>query len=438
MHLIRTLVFFLFTVQLYGADLPVWKEYSELKLSELTLKNGMRVVLKQTDDDEDEVIVRLVAMGGFASLTPEERASGELAPEIVLESGIGDFSADKLSALLYQKSIDFNLKIEPFTREIDASLSEEGLEILFDIINKTFVSPQLNQEALANVVKEKKNEWIRKGNDSCSNEFLNLISVNEAHALKSLCSKDLEKIDLSLSKKFFEEAFSNPEDFVCVIVGQFDLQNTKRLIDRYLASIPSKSVERKFLLPTYREAPKTTASKIQNLPNSSESIVRLGFPLQLKLDKKKLEQLELVCQIIEFRLRNTAKNRGYEAKGIDAWYEQPLYPSLEYPWISIQFHVDNKNIKTMTSTVLDELKTISKKGFTPEEIKLAAKFKKQGFELWKQSNDFWIVLLTNNYLWNWDPQNIVNKFDAAVMNKEELQEMVHSALPVEEYTLKLL
>ena len=54
------------------------QEYSDLKITELVLKNGMRVVLKHTDDDS-EISIRLAAAGGYAAMSADHRASGELA-----------------------------------------------------------------------------------------------------------------------------------------------------------------------------------------------------------------------------------------------------------------------------------------------------------------------------------------------------------------------
>lgn len=407
-------------------------EYSQLKLTELHLENGMRVILKQTDD-EDEVSVRLVALGGFSSLAPNDRASGELAAAIVMESGIENLSADKFSALLYNDSIEFNLKIEPFTRGIDASLPEESLATFFDIVNKTFTAPHFNSEAFIAVIAKKKCGIARKKDENRTNDILELISSDEKKALSPLKLKDLDGASLKKSKQFFEGSFANPADFICIIAGNFNIEKVKKLTSQYLANIPKKATTQKFSMPRYTQAPKSIATKVQNLPNSQESIVRLAFPLNLELDITKLEQLEIICQIIEIKLRNRVKSPEYNAKGVDIWYELPLYPSVEYPWMTIQFYVDNPHIKPVIAMVFEELKRLKSVGVSQDEIQLAAQMKKQSLDLWQHDNDFWIVLLSNYYLWGWDPQSLSQKFSGqTTLDLKEIQSMIRSSLSIEE------
>ncbi len=412
------------------------QEYPDLQMTELTLSNGMKVVLKYTDDDS-EISVRLAALGGYASVNSGERASGELAASIVIDSGIGDLCADKLSAYLYDHSIEFNLKIEPFMRGIDASLPEESLEAFFDLINQTFVAPKFCSKAFITSLEKKRSELARKGEESSINDILNLVSTQEQQALKPLKAADLDKADLEKAKQFFLSAFSNPADFVCVIAGDINIEKVKKLSVQYFSSIPARNTDQKFLLPSYNQAPKVIATRTQNLPYSKESLVRLAFPLQIKLDHIQLEQLELVCQIVEGRLRNIVKSHTYDAKGVDVWYELPLYPSLEHPWLTIQFHVENNHIQPTIDLVFEELKKMCRKGPSFEEIKLAAKIKRQSLQLWEHDNDYWIVLLSNHYLWGWNPEIIFDKFkNYAIMDPKEIHSAISKSLLIDEYTLR--
>lgn len=410
------------------------KEYSDLQMTELTLKNGMKVVLKHTDDDS-EICVRLSALGGYSSLDSDERPSGELAANIVIESGIGDLCADKLSAFLYDHSIEFNLKIEPFTRGMDASFPENSLDAFCSLVKKTFTAPNFSREAFVSVLAKKRIELAHKGEETSVDNILNLVSVHEKQALRRLRTKDLEKADFNKAKQFFSEAFSNPADFVCVIAGDIDVENAKKLAIQYFATIPSRNMDQKFVLPSYMKAPKVIAKRIQSLPKSDESLVRLAFPLQIKLDDVKLEQLELVCQAVETRLRNIVKSHSYDAKGVDVWYELPLYPSLEHPWITVQFHVGNDNIRPTIDLVLEELDQIWHKGLSLEEINLAVQIKRQSLQLWEHDNDYWIVLLSNQYLWGWDPKRIAEKFtNPTIIDPKEVHSTIRMALLMDEYT----
>ncbi len=413
------------------------REYSNLTMTEFTLKNGMRFILKHTDDDS-EICIRLVALGGYAATNPEDRISFELSPNLVMESGIGALSADKLSAFLYDHSLDFNLKVEPFIRSIDASLPEESLEPFFSLVNKTFTAPHFKSDAFDSVLAKKKSELAHKSATSSqysTHDILSLETIQEKQSLYPLCAKDLEKADFNKARQFFLHAFSNPSEFICVIVGNIDIEKTKKLSAQYFSSIPLKNSEKQFILPSYSAASKVVAIRTQNLPNSKESLVRLALPLQIHLDSTKLEQLELICQVVETRLRTLSKAHLSEIKRIDVGYELPLYPSLEHPWMTIQFHVDNNHTKTTLNWIVEKLRSVCKKGLSSNEIHLAAKIKQQSVQLWEHDNNYWIVLLSNYYLWGWNPLNIAEKFkNPLVINPKEIHSTLRTALLMDEYT----
>lgn len=409
------------------------EEYPNLQLTELTLKNGMRLVLKKTDDDS-EICIRLAALGGYAAANLEDRISGELAANLVMESGIGPLCPDKLSSFLYAHSIEFNLKIEPFVRSIDISFPEESLEPALSLITSIFTIPNFKKEAFPSVIAKKSSELTLKREPFASDDILHLETIPEKQFLYPLQVNNLEKANFNKARQFFLEAFSNPSDFVCVIAGNIDIEKTKKLSIEYFSALPFRNSERSFTLPRDCRENKEIAISTQPLLKTKESLVRVALPLQMQLDSDKLEQLEIICQLVETRLRNGVKSPSSSIKKIDVWYELPLYPSLKHPWMTIQFHAINNQIKPSIDWIFDELKSIDKKGVSAKEIHMASKVKQQSLQLWAHDNDYWIVLLSNYYLWQWKPHSIGEKFkNPVIINSREIDAILHKALLMNEY-----
>src|ERR1700722_9796284 len=97
------------------------EENNKTQTEQFYLKNGLKVILQPTDFEPDNLSLQLFSMGGFASYNSDLRPSARLAAEIAWESGIDDRTADQLSCDLYDDSIDFEIKIQPFDRFIEAS-----------------------------------------------------------------------------------------------------------------------------------------------------------------------------------------------------------------------------------------------------------------------------------------------------------------------------
>lgn len=403
------------------------KEYPALKMIEFTLQNGMRIVLKHTEDND--ISLRLVALGGYTSSSVEDRASAELAASTVIESGIGDLCTDKLSAFLYDKSIDYQLKIEPFTRVIEASFQEESTGALFTLIHQTFTNPKFSLEGFHSSKTKKKQDLLHK---STTDSLLSVINDNEKK-LSPLSIKSLDQADFRKAQEFFLKAFAKPNEFLCVIVGPIDFEAFKQLCVEHLACIENKKTSFQFSLLNFEKPSSTLIKRIHNLPNGQESMIRLGLPLQIHLNSTTTEQIEVICQILESRLRNRMRSQ-IETKSVDIWYELPFYPSLEHPWMTIQLHVYTPFIQKNIDIVLEEVQKLIQQGLTAEEVILATQIKRQGLKLWEQDNDYWIILLSNHYLWHWDPQSIMLKFkDPQLVDFKAIQNTLKQALLLETY-----
>ena len=85
---------------------PVVEESSvpELEITEWTLANGVRVVLKPTVFKDDEVLVQAFSPGGYSLSTLEEHMSASNADQMVALGGVGSFSMVDLQKRLAGKA----------------------------------------------------------------------------------------------------------------------------------------------------------------------------------------------------------------------------------------------------------------------------------------------------------------------------------------------
>lgn len=113
-----------------------------------------------------------------------------------------------------------------------------------------------------------------------------------------------------------------------------------------------------------------------------------------------------MCQIIEGRLRNEITNKMNLSYGVDVSYEFPVYPFLDNPWISIRFRCEEKTICSLKEIVLVELRRLQAKGATSEELMMIKKLEKGSQEFWLKDDFYWVTMLTNYYLWGWNPEKI--------------------------------
>lgn len=414
------------------------KYFSELDLTELTLKNGMKVILKPTQFEEGEVMVHLSALGGFSSLEPKDRASGQLSAQIAWESGLGDMSSDQLSVHLYDQSLEMVVNVKPFSRVIEANGNEDNLESMFKLINQIFKSHHFKKESYDKALVKARQAVNKMAQDTGNifEEAFKDINTHNLYALRPLSIKDIDRANYEISKQFYNESFTNPADFICVIVGDFNIEKMKKMIKDNLVINTDFNTESRVKKPPFFQFPKEVTTKVVPLPNYSDSLTRITYPISVPIDHEKIQKIELACQIIQTKIRKAVKPYIETTHGITVSYEYPLYPFQELPWLTIQFHGPKKLVNLLTKTVIAEIQLLRNTGPSQEEINTVMETLKKADAFWFRDNSFWVSALTNYYMWGWDPTAILNTHKSKDhFSQEDMKLVLQTYINWDDYTV---
>jgi len=421
-----------------SSDTDKIEDVSEGCLVQMKLSNGMTVWLKPTSFESDEIFIKLTALGGTAELPSKDRFSGELAAQIAWESGMGGFSSDQISVLLYEHSLEFVPKIQPFCRVIEGTSGKEGLEAFLKCTHMLFTQKNFSREGwkAAKIVSKTSLSKMACDYDLAYEAAFLSVNTQGFQALQPMSVEDLDKVDFDLAKAFFQRCFSNPQGFVCVIVGSFDIDSAKALVNHYLGSIPTEEPPFNFNQPEPAPFPPGITNKEIHLSQRPDSLTRLTFPLQISLNEKSIHQLAFMCQVIEARLRRVITQNMKLSYGIDVCYEFPLYPLLDNPWISIRFRCDNQLVDKLKQIVIHELKLFQDRGVTQEEMVEIKKLEAGSDDYWLRDNFYWMSMLTNYYLWKWDPEWIyLGSTETKDLNSKTIDELLKTSFSLKNYSI---
>lgn len=429
----RIVLTFLFGFSTLAADF-----YQETGVEVFVLENGMRVALKQTENEPGEVLVRLMAEGGFAELPARHRAAGEISLKAALRSGISDFGFDKMHTLLYEYSIEFETQMQPFSRSLELSSGSNELEQLFKFVNLFFTKSRFSQKAyeahkknLQVLLKNREFDSIQKFEDA----FMDL-NTQQFHVFNSLKAKDVEKASFEQSQHFFNQSFVNPADFVCVVVGDFSSEKAKQLIINYLGEIPKKDGATSPKIPRLPNFQKGIKTKVMKNSQKSHAITRMTFPLQLAVKQDNARCLEVVNSLIKERLESKLCQQEDLKAEIRVCLDFPYYPSFHCPWITIQYISDQKFVSSIGQSILVELKRMQIDGFTKEEIEKIRIASEASEKLAQMENFYWLTQIANYMIWNWDLAKLKKDFqDASCWNLGEANKNMSSAISMDHYSI---
>ena len=263
--------------------------------TQLTLSNGAKVVLKHTEFKEDEILFKAVSAGGASLYPASDYPNVALAADLLGSAGLSKFSYTDLQKLLSGKKADVTPYIDDYEEGIVGSSTPKDLETMMQLVYLYFTSPSESEENF-NIVKKMALSQVENIVHSPQYVFQDsLVHTLYANHPKAMLQNPemISKTSFNRMLQIYKERFANAADFTFVIVGNFDEEKIKSLIEQYIASLPSNKTFEKAANDGKGYAKGTIKNKF--VLKNEQQLAMLGFVwsgnLTLNLENKVKTQI---------------------------------------------------------------------------------------------------------------------------------------------------
>ncbi|MDR2079336.1 MAG: insulinase family protein, partial [Treponema sp.] len=209
------------------------------------LSNGSRIILKETANRNNELVVYALAKGGSlrAGASPAEDISASLAAEIQSASGLGAHTRTEMMRILSGREVSLDFWTTQYLRGFQgsATLKDDNLQTLFQMLYLSFTRPRIDQNGLSLVTGQRRTALLRDADNPEGFFFRELTRTiyNNHPRLRPLEIEDLDLVNYDAAVRFLREAL-DPGDYTFVFVGNLDrIPQLRDLSAVWLASIPS-------------------------------------------------------------------------------------------------------------------------------------------------------------------------------------------------------
>ncbi|MBB6502253.1 M16 family metallopeptidase [Pedobacter cryoconitis] len=379
------------------------KKFEDIGVTQWTLSNGIRVLLKPTDFKNDQVIFSSFSKGGTSIAPPLDYQSAEYAG-IIPESGVGDFNPTQLDKLLAGNTGRANAYIGDLYQGFTGSASPKDLENAFKMVYASALTPRKDAEIFKKSISDYKVSLENKNSDPGS------VFADTAQAVLSSYNKrsmpytlaDLGKISLDKSFAFFKDRFADLGEQTFVFVGNFDPKTIKPLVELYIASLPTLNKKQNFA-DLGAAPPKGIVSKTVHKGLEDKATVQLYLHGDYDYTAENNVQLDALKSALENKIleRLREKESGVYSPGVSLNVSK--YPKAHY-YFTISFSCATANVEKLIAAAMDEVKTIRTNGATPEDIIKYKSEEQRQQELNLRDNDYWLAYLTTRLKYG-DPLN---------------------------------
>ena len=215
--------------------------------TELTLSNGAIVVLKKTDLKKDQVLLRGYGYGGSGLYGNEDLPNLKMFNDVIGASGLGNFSHTELDKALAGKIASASMSLDAYREYINGSSTPKDVETMLQLVYLMFTNINKDQMSYDNLMQTTevtlKNRLLQPEN--VFSDSLTLTLGNHHPRVKPFDLDDLKKVNYDRILQIAKERMANAAAFTFDIVGNYDEETIRPLIEQYLASLPSqKKVEK--------------------------------------------------------------------------------------------------------------------------------------------------------------------------------------------------
>ena len=209
---------------------------------ELTLSNGVKVILKQTDLKKDQVILSGEGFGGSSLYGEADFANIKMFDDVVEASGLGNFSHTELEKALAGKIASASLSLSSDRANISGSSTPADVETMLQLVYLYFTNINKDQESYDNMMKTTelmlKNKLLQP--ESVFSDSLSLTLTCHDKRQAPLATEDLKNVNYDRILQMAKEQTSNAAAFTFTIIGNYDEATIRPLIEQYLGALPAQ------------------------------------------------------------------------------------------------------------------------------------------------------------------------------------------------------
>jgi zinc protease len=377
-------------------------------VTEWTLSNGARVILKPTDFQADEVALLGTSPGGLAMASDKDFASARFADDIAAISGFGDHDAEELGKLLAGKHATASAEIGDTTESVRAAASGRDLETMFQLVHLEMTAPRKDDPTIATWrqnVKEQLVNQLRNPEAQYSIQSTKLLYHDSPRRMPATPG-DVDKLDPARALAFYKQRFGDATDFTFVIVGAFDPAALRPLVETYLASLPAHGRKEKQKDLGIRKA----AGVVKHawmLGQEPKAHVEILFHGDEPWSRDKDRDLYILGQVLEIKLREVLREDkgGVYGVGVGGRLSRAPHPERDF---SISFGCDPLRITELINATFDEITALQSTGIGDDYLEKVKQTFTREREVQLRNNQFWLQWLDSAYTYGDDPTLILD------------------------------
>ncbi len=418
----------LLAANLNSTEITEQTEFQELGVTELKLQNHVKVVLKPTDFKNDEILLSAFSPGGHSLYEDTHYMDAANCAQIVDFSGIGQFDAVALQKKLTGKKLSIGPYVSELYEGFNGYASPDDLETMLQLIYLYFTEPRKDSVALQSLISRQRTivQNMMSNPYYYFNQERSKIKYDSHPRRQMTRMEDLNNITLDGTYDIFRERFADASDFTFVLVGNFEVEQIKPLLTKYLGNLPTTPREESWrdinadLVPGRID---TTIVRGQ----APKAIVELTWHGAFDFDAPNARyDYYSLLDLLRIKLRESMREEQGGVYGVRVSGAPSKYPKEDY-FITISFNCEPAQVDSLIQTALADIENVKANGAEEKDLQKIRETQKQSRLKALKENGYWSGQLVARYQYELPLDGILYESYAKIVDQLDSQAMQDAA-----------
>ena len=386
-----------------------------LDVTEWTLSNGIRVIIKPTTFKKDEIRFMATSQGGRSLVATQDLFSAAFATDIVEFGGLADMNITDLQKVLTGKRVSISPSINAYSESMSGSSTIKDFETLLQLNYLYFTAPRRDEEAFQTLMSALESQLANRDKNPkvAFSDSIQLMSTDYSDRTIIINKEALAKVSLNKALEIYKARFANPADFTFFFVGNIDPndENFQMQVRTWLGGLKTNKKRETASDDKVRVAlgnQKNYFTREMETKTASNRIQYTSYDMPYNLANDL--NMEMIGRILSTRYLESIREREGGSYGVGCAGRMNRRP-VAYAQLIMQFDTDPEKQQKLMGIIHEEVMTIVENGPLAKDLQKEKESMLKDFEEDLEKNSYWTTILNEYYNYN---INYVEEYKAAV------------------------
>ena len=370
-------------------------ENKELGYHQLTLSNGVNVILKPTDFKNDQVVMSATRFGGQSLYPDKDIYNAQYAATLIQQMGVKDISPTDLRKVLAGKTVNASPRISNLSEGMTGQSGSADIEGMLQLTYLYFTQPRKDEALFTSFVTKQQAMYqnLMSNPQAVFQDSIQMIMYNKhPRGPRVPKSEDFNKINLDRAMEIYKERFSNARGFTFIIVGSFDVTAIKPLIATYLGGLPSSAGVTTGFKDLGLRPVKGVVKKEVKKGTEPKSYISMAFTGETPYSDEANLKLQALIEVLNIKLIESLREElsGIYGGGMRGSLNKNPYNNYS---INVSLPCGPENVDKLIKATMDEIQKIKDAGPIEADLSKVKETWLKQYQEDMKDNSYWLSKL---------------------------------------------